>query len=111
PVLMACTAPQTTADMGTRMTADALPAMLGKPLRYTGFRGLLSGRMTLHDNGSITFDTDSGIDEAGTWRVQDNSLCARLVVLRGGREDCFTVNQLPDGRFVTSHGFLIEVIE
>ena len=92
-----------------RELADTLP---GNSYTYSGtVQGhRFSGKLTFHENGNLFIDTSSGVAEGGTWRIMGGSICTRLVVLYGGREQCFGVIPTSSTSFRTTHGFSATLI-
>ena len=94
-------------------TAELRDLVTGNSFAYSGnLQGKrFSGKMEFHENGNLFVSTDSGIPEGGTWRLKPNEVCTRLVALRNGEENCFSISRLDNGGYRTSHGFAIEQIE
>ncbi|MGH1444690.1 MAG: hypothetical protein ACRBBO_01460 [Cognatishimia sp.] len=103
--LTACATPQS-----PNLTSAELNALVtGNSFNYSGsLQGhRFSGEMTFNENYNLFVSTNSGAPEGGTWRIKDNTLCTRLVSLRNGQENCFSVQHVSEGKYVTSHGFTI----
>ena len=90
--------------------AQLKQTVTGGKFEYSGsLRGNpFSGEMEFNENGNLFVNTDSGAPEGGTWRIQGDELCTRLVALRGGNERCFLVRMTGDNLYKTSHGFELE---
>ncbi|MEP2641856.1 hypothetical protein [Roseobacter sp.] len=85
--------------------------LVGGGFRYSGFGNasgvLFTGHLQILPNGNITFATDSGLHDAGTWRLTGNTICAQFELFLSGDETCFTVKQLEKDKFLTSEGFFL----
>lgn len=97
--------PLTTEELETKVTGNRF--LYSGPLNGYFF----SGTMQFNDNGNLYVETDSGVPEGGTWRIDSNQLCLRLVALRAGKENCFAIFPTGRGTYKTSHGFEIERVK
>jgi hypothetical protein len=90
--------------------AELKQIFAGSKFRYSGYLqgNQFSGEMQFNENGNLFVSTDSRIPEGGTWRIQGDVLCTKLVALRGGTEKCFSVSATGDNRYETSHGFQLQ---
>ena len=82
----------------------------GSEFRYSGaLQGnYFRGQMAFNEGGNLYVKTESGEPEGGTWRIAGNELCTRLVALRNGKENCFSVSLVEGNRYKTSHGIRLE---
>ncbi|WP_162901687.1 hypothetical protein [Breoghania sp. L-A4] len=96
---------QTGASSAETMTADQIKKeILGRSLNYSG---AFSGKITYHNNGSISY-TAKGKKFTGQWRFKQNKFCTNLSSrIRNQTWNCFTFSKKSDGRYRTSLGYKV----
>lgn len=106
---LSCMTTFATANSGPLSRSQLLNTVTGMSFHYVGVISgqRFSGTMSYHANQNLQVATDSGAPEGGTWFVDKNQLCTKLVTLRDGRTNCFYVYPKGNGTYATSHGFTL----
>lgn len=95
--------------IGQKLTQDEIRLeLIGKNFRYSGPNGRVFKLMRLSENGAITAISNNRGDDSGVWYFTEGTadICIRMVIYIWGDPSCFGVAKLPNGNYVTDHGFL-----
>jgi len=81
--------------------------MIGRGLK--GSMGPFRVRVLHREDGSSVVESAMGNDE-GRWRIEQGQLCVRWNTMRGGRENCGTLEPIGGGQYRTSgRGVIVQV--
>ena len=80
--------------------SDLKAAVSGKSGTWQSKDGKVSGTVSYAANGTARTTGNFGAftEDAGVWSIRGDKLCATWKKVRGGKEACFSVKRLPDGR-------------
>lgn len=88
------------ASAQTLMTAEGLQAYVtGKTVTGSNPEtGAVVGTVTYAADGSSVLTLGDGVAQAGSYRFEGNAYCTRYATFRDNTENCFTLEDLGDGR-------------
>jgi hypothetical protein len=80
--------------------SDLKAALSGKSGTWRTKDGKFSGTTTYNTDGTAQTTGNFGAftEDTGVWSIRGDKLCATWKKVRGGKEACFAVKRLPDGR-------------